>query len=69
MRGEGWPADAPPPVKHDLEVYLRAVAASEPGALDGWRYDCPVCGMKIGSSLETIARKEADEHAAWHRNR
>jgi hypothetical protein len=41
-------------------------APSGPGALEGFGWDCPICGMRVASSLPSIARRETWEHADWH---
>lgn len=54
-----------------MAVSLTPVSASEPGALDGFRFSCDrgTCGRYAyvgGSSLEVLARQEAAAHDAWH---
>jgi hypothetical protein len=46
---------------------IRSVPATEPGALDGFSYTCPTCGLEITFSLESMVAADAREHAAWHR--
>lgn len=42
-------------------------AATEPGALDGFRITCSRCGDAGKRSLEGMAHREAATHEAWHR--
>jgi hypothetical protein len=47
---------------------IHQVSATEPGALDGWSYTCPRCGLEITYSLESMVRIDAQRHAEWHRS-
>jgi len=46
---------------------IRPVPATEPGALDGFSYTCPKCGLEITFSLESMVFADAKAHAEWHR--
>lgn len=46
---------------------VHPVPATEAGALAGWFYTCPRCGMEITYSLESMTRIEAAEHLDWHK--
>lgn len=43
-------------------------AASGPGALDGFGFDC-TCGGGLAASLPVLARQWREGHIAWHANR
>jgi hypothetical protein len=45
---------------------LTARPATQSGALAGFSYDCPQCGMEVTSSMESIARRDAWAHIDWH---
>lgn len=44
------------------------VAATEPGALDGFEWTCS-CGEHTGSSLRQCAENDRAAHQAWHAER
>jgi hypothetical protein len=43
-----------------------AEASTALGALPGYAGICPLCGMEITSSLQTLAEHDARRHLAWH---
>ena len=45
---------------------VHQVPATEAGALAGWSYTCPRCGMEITYSVESLTRLDAQAHQAWH---
>jgi|HubBroStandDraft_6_1064221.scaffolds.fasta_scaffold00174_24 hypothetical protein len=52
-----------------MSVTTNPVAATGPGALDGFANLCDTCGDVARYSLETIAVYEAEQHERWHRSR
>lgn len=50
---------------------LEPIAASQPGALDGWGFRCTCWGGRIAgsSSLQVLARQDRAAHARWHLGR
>lgn len=52
-----------------ITTTITAHAATEAGALAGFRITCSACGPIGGSSLETTAELEARRHVEWHERR
>lgn len=49
-----------------MTASIRPVPATEPGALAGFSYSCPICGLEITFSLESMVLADARAHADWH---
>jgi uncharacterized C2H2 Zn-finger protein len=49
-----------------FDTQLTPKPASEPGALDGFSWTCPRCGMVVSGSLESYVRGEVRAHVAYH---